>query len=190
MQKNKMVRVTEEELALIRSIRENAKAGDPPLVPEQPAEAVPDAVAKAQKALAEAFVEAIERTKPAAKITIANRKPRTPWHSDTTVPRSKMKRKFYHHGLIIEDKVTNEEIDLLNRVKPGRFCDGHVVVTLRKDRGIDIDYPVRTAAQRLKLVNTYGIRSFTELLQRVVDEKAFPTKYRSAVDKDLYDLED
>jgi hypothetical protein len=100
-----------------------------------------------------------------------------------------MRRKFYHHGMPIGENVSNDEIALLNQLKPGHYCDGYVRVNLRKDRGIDIDYPVRTTSQRLKLVNTYGIRSFAELLQRVIDEKANPSKYRKVEDADLYDLE-
>lgn len=186
--RSKTVRVTEEELAALKALREGiaAKAEEVPATTAP----IPDSVVAAQKALADAFVEAIERTKPKAKRTIIDRVPKTPWSPAEGSPRSKMKRKFYQHGLIIDSRVSNEEIDLLNKLKPGRYCDGHVIVTLRKDRGIDIDYPVRTAAQRLKLVNGYKVTSFKSLLERIVDEKANPAKYRSAVDKDLYDLDE
>jgi hypothetical protein len=100
-----------------------------------------------------------------------------------------MKRKFYQHGLPVEEKVGNQTKELLNQLKPGHYCDGHVRVTLRKDRGIDISYPVRTASQRLRLVNTYGIRNFDELLQRIIDERNSPSKYRKPDDADLFDLE-
>jgi hypothetical protein len=179
MAKTKTIRVTEEELAALTTIRESAKASDAPR----------SNVSAAHKELADAFVEAIERTKPAVKITVANRKERTPWTPKDGSPKLKMKRKFYHHGLLIGENVSNEEIALLNQVKPGHYCDGYVRVTLRKDRGIDIDHPVRTASQRLKLVNQYGVRSFAELLQRVIDEKNDPSKYRKPEDVDLYDLE-
>jgi hypothetical protein len=146
-------------------------------------------VTNAQQALADAFVSAIERTRPPEKKTVANRKEKTPWTPADGAPKLKMKRQFYHHGVIIDAKTSNEEIALLNQVKPGHYCDGWVRVTLRKDRGIDIDHPVRTASQRLKLVNAYGIRSFAELLQRIIDEKSNPTKYRKPEDDGLYDLD-
>jgi hypothetical protein len=41
----------------------------------------------------------------------------------------------------------------------------------------------------LKLVNVFGIRSFSELLRRCIDEKSDPKKYRAPEDADLYDLE-
>ena len=181
MAKTKTVRVTEEELAALEALRNSVKT----------TEAVAPAtnVTEAQRAMADAFVEAIERTRPPEKKTVFTRKEDTPWTPKDGSPKLKMKRKFYHHGIIIGDNVTNEDIALLNQLKPGHYCDGYVRVTLRKDRGIDIDHPIRTASQRLKLVNQYGVRSFTELLQRVVDEKNNPTKYRKPEDADLYDLE-
>jgi hypothetical protein len=188
MAKSKTVRVTEEELQALKHFRELAKMPTDAEVAAKAATPVQTA-SEAQQALADAFVSAIERTRPPAKITIANRKPQTPWTPPAGVPRVKLKRKMYHHGLPIEERVTNEDLDLLNKLRPGVYCDGYVRVTLRKDRGLDIDYPVRTSSQRLKLVNTYGIRSFTELLQRLIAEKAEPAKYRKPDDADLYDLE-
>jgi hypothetical protein len=178
MAKTKTVRVTEEELAAIEAMRGRA------------AEEVPTSnTTEAQQALADAFVNAIERTRPVEKKTTATRKKKTPWTPEEGTPRIKMKRVFYHHGIPLGDNISNEEIALLNQVKPGHYCDGFVRVVLRKDRGIDIDHPVRTASQRLKLVNTYGIRSFSELLQRCIDEKNNPRKYRTLEDADLFDLE-
>ena len=60
--------------------------------------------------------------------------------------------------------------------EPERFF-AEVKVVRRRDRGVDIDYPVKTASQRLKLVNQFGIRNFAELLQRCIDEGNNPTKY-------------
>jgi hypothetical protein len=183
MARTKTIRVSETELAALQALREQVKAAD-----EKPAGDNVNITA-AQQALADAFVNAIERTRPPEKKTIANRKPMTPWTPKDGSEKLKMRRKFYHHGMLIDEKVSNEEIALLNQLKPGHYCDGYVRVTLRKDRGIDIDHPVRTASQRLKLVNQYGVRSFAELLQRIIDEKSNPTKYRRPDDADLYDLE-
>lgn len=179
MAKTKTIRVTEEELAALEAMRGKTVE----------AEASGTTPTEAQQALADAFVSAIERTRPPEKKTIANRKRQTPWTPKDGSPKLKMKRVFYHHGLPLGENVSNEEIALLNQIKPGHYCDGFVRVTLRKDRGIDIDHPVRTASQRLKLVNTYGIRSFSELLQRCIDEKANPKRYRTPEDADLFDLE-
>lgn len=179
MAKTKTIRVSEEELAALEALREQQKAG---------AETVKVAT-EAQKALADAFVEAINRTKPEEKKTILNRKQKTAWTPPDGTQRAKLKRKYFHHGMLIDDKLSNEEIELLNRIKPGHYCENFVRVTVRKDRGIDIDHPVRTTSQRLRLVNQFGIRNFSELLQRIIDEKENPKKYRKAEDADLYDIE-
>ena len=179
----KRVDVSDEEIELLKKFREtkDAVASLP-----QPAEPVKDGISQ----LADALTLAIERTKPKEKITVANRKANTPWSPKDGEPVVKLKRKFYQHGVALDEKLYNAERALLNRVKPGRYCDGTVIVTLRKDRGIDISYPVRTAAQRLAIVNKFGIRSFEELLSRIIDEKTYPAKYRKVDDKDLYDFED
>lgn len=181
MAKTKTVRVTEEELAALQQLRQASGTQEP-----DEKEIV---ATEAQQALANAFVQAIERTRPPEKKTVATRRKNTPWSPPPGVPRIKMKRKMYHHGLLLDEQISNEDIELLNRIKPGRYCDGYVVVTLRKDRGLDIDYPIRTASQRLKLVNTYGITSFNGLLKRLVDEASDPKKYRKPEDMDLYESE-
>lgn len=183
--KNKTVRVSEEELAAIRELRRQQGEQVAP-TEEESQKAV---ISESQQALADAFVQAIERTKAPEKKTVFNRKKQTPWTPKQGEPRLKLRRKMYQHGVLIGDRITNEDIDLLNKIKPGRFCDGYVSVTVRKDRGLDIDYPVRTNSQRLRLVNQYGITSFTALLQRLVDESKNPAKYRKPEDNELYELD-
>lgn len=188
MAKTKTIRVSEEELAALQAYRQ--QQGNTVAKEDTMAVATDTTTATAaQQALADAFVAAIERTRPVEKKNVSNRTQQTPWSPAKGVPKVKLKRKMYQHGIAVEDKVHNADIQLLNQVKPGHYCDGYVRVTLRKDRGLDIDYPVRTASQRLKLVNQYGIRSFTELLQRIIDEKTNPSNYRKADDADIYDLD-
>ena len=145
-------------------------------VPNQSQEStVSDAVSASQ--LAEAIREAIQAGKPEARKTIANRVKNTPWTPPPGVSKLKLKRKFSQHGYPITEKfLTNAQIDLANKLRPGAYCDGWVKVTRRRDKGIDIDYPVKTAAQHLKLVNSFGIRSLDELLQRCINEAASPKK--------------
>lgn len=125
-----------------------------------------------------ALVAAIQQTKPIEKKNAINRKKGDPWQPKNGEAKLKLKRKMYQHAIPLDpDMFHNEEIDLLNNLKPGRFMDGWVQVIRRKDKGIDIDYPIKTAAQRLKLVNQFGIRNFRELVARCVEEANNPTKY-------------
>lgn len=127
--------------------------------------------------LAAALVQAINAAKPVEKKTFATRKPKTPWTPPDGVPKVKLKRAAFQHGMEVdEEKLSNEEITLYNKLRPGRFLNGYVFVKRRRDKGIDIDYPIKTAAQRLKLVNQFGIRNLSELLQRCISEAANPPK--------------
>lgn len=191
MAKNKTVRVSEEELEFLKALRTGKS--DPEVekvAKEAKVESTPvdtTGATQAQQALADAFVSAIERTRPPTKKTMADYKPVTPWSPPKGTPQAKLKRKMFQHGILIADRVSNDEIELLNKVRPGHYCEGFVRVTVRKDRGLDIDYPVKTASQRLRLINQYGIRSLTELLTRVIDEHDNPTKYRRGDDMEIYE---
>lgn len=144
--------------------------------PEPPVQQVTQNVVSTD-ALAEALVKAINLAKPKEKKTAANRVPNTPWTPKDGSPKLKLKRRVHQHGLLLDpDFLTNEQIALFNKLRPGLFLDGHVRVTRRKDRGVDISYPVKTAAQRLRLVNQFGIRSIDELLQRCITEAENPQK--------------
>lgn len=128
--------------------------------------------------LIKGLLDELKASRPERKKTAAERKPKTPWTPKDGSPKLKLRRKVYQHGLLIDpDMETNETIELLNQIKPGRYLDGWVKVVRRRDRGIDIDYPIKTAAQRLRLVNQFGIRNFNELLQRCIDEGNNPAKY-------------
>lgn len=134
--------------------------------------------------LADALVKAINIAKPMEKKTPFNRKVNTPWTPKDGSPKLKLKRATHQHGLLIDPEfLTNDEIALMNKLRPGLYYDGWVRIVRRKDRGIDIDYPVKTAAQRLRLVNQYGIRNLKELLEGCIQEAENPTK-KDQVDAD------
>lgn len=127
------------------------------------------------EALAAAMLAAIESARP-TKITAANRKPNTPWTPKDGSAKLKLKRRMFHHGMdIVDTRLTNEQIALANQVRPGTYLDGFVKVIRRRDKGIDIDYPWQKT-NRNKITTAHGITSFTQLLQRIVDEGKAPRK--------------
>lgn len=135
--------------------------------------------------LAQALTAAIEAAKPPTKKTVFNRKKGTPWTPEGGAPKLKLKRKIYQHGMpVSESRLTNEQIALCNKIRPGVFGDGHFRVVRRRDKGINIDYPIRTSQQRLKLVHQFGIRNFTELLEYLIREAEKPKKSEFDVDTD------
>ena len=146
--------------------------------PEQ--DAAPKQPSDSSKELAAALLQAIHAAQPITKKTQFNKPSKTPWMPKDGSPKPRLKRRVYHHGLLLGDptepnnRLLPEEIELFNKLKPGSYCNGFVKVVRRRDKGIDIDYPIRTNSQRLRLVNDFGIRSFQELLQRCVTEAASP----------------
>lgn len=135
--------------------------------------------------LAAALVMAIEQTRPPQKKNPFNRTKICKTcgkHPNTHV---KLVRAWYQHGGIeLDPKIfCNETIELLNKVKPGIYCKGIVRVTKRKDRSYDISWPVRTAAQRLRVMNEAG-NTFEAILQRCIDEHADPKKFKGPDDLD------
>lgn len=102
--------------------------------------------------LISALVAAINLTKPVEKKNSNNRKPGSPWDPKDGSKKLKLKRKMYQHGIPIDpDFIDNGTIEALNKVKVGRYLGDWVKIFKRKDQGIDIDYPVKTASQRTKL---------------------------------------
>lgn len=127
-------------------------------------------------AIAEATKTAIEAARPAKK-TEFDRKINTPWTPKDGSPKAKLKRKMFQHGLLLRPAfLTNEEILALNQLRPGVYCDGFVRVTRRRDKGLNIEYPVKTTDQRLRLVQRFGIRNVGELASYCIEEAKNPKK--------------
>lgn len=109
--------------------------------------AVADALAK--------FVGMVEDG-PIRQISITKAKYRTPWHPSGDRDRPKLKRKIRMQGVQLRERMlSNEEIDLLNQLPPGRYQNRRwfVQATDGEDDGtkIDIYLPNKTAADRLTL---------------------------------------
>ena len=176
--------LTPEEILAIKAIRQRQAEG----VPE---EVIPQAAPVQSQAigidvLAAALTQALKAAQPESKKTVVTRRKLNAWTPKDGSPKIlKFKRPMYHHGIPLNPKTTlNENCLLLDKLKPGVYCSGHVRVTKRKDNGLDIDYPIRTAAQRLKLINQFGITNFNSLLQRLIDERSDPRKYAQPEDLD------
>lgn len=118
-----------------------------------------------------ALVQAINLTRPVEKKTANTRKPGSPWDPKDGSKKHKLKRKMHQHGIIIDpDLITNEEIDLLNKLKVGLYINGSIKVYRRKDSGIDIDYAIKTASQKVKLMSLLGGEGLAGLLKRCIAE--------------------
>jgi hypothetical protein len=74
--------------------------------------------------------------------------------------------------------LSNEEMDLINQLKPGRYAKRRIEVVRRRDKSIDIRYPNRTIEQRLELKGV--ARNLTELLKVILIEQEAAEKRRKA----------
>lgn len=177
--------LTPDEIRAILAIRERQAAGlEAEHLPEPKG---PPVVSDASIALlAGALGEALKAAQPVQKKNVVTRKKVNPWMPTDGSPKiMKFKRPMYHHGIPIDPRRTyNENCVLLDKIKPGTYLNGHVKVLKRKDNGYDIEYPIRTAAQRLKLINQFGITDFNSLLRRILDERADPRKYAQPEDQE------
>jgi hypothetical protein len=121
-------------------------------------------------ALGESIAAAIQATQGPRKVSFAehaaNKKLKNPKH--------KLQRPMFQNGWLLDaEALSNQEIDLLNAVGPGRYIDGLVEV-VEKDKGsnreLHINYASKTIDQRMQLAS-HGVNSFAALLKRIVTEQ-------------------
>ena len=127
-------------------------------------------------AIAAATTQAIQAAKPIEKKTILNYKGDTPWHKRDEVHLKLKRRMFLHSQLIDPDFVSNAEILVLNKVRPGSYFDGFVHVERRRDKGLNIWWPLKTPDQKMRLATQYGVITLPQILQHCIDEAAAPKK--------------
>lgn len=127
--------------------------------------------------LISALVQAIQLTKPVEKKNAINRKPGSPWDNPDGNKKIKLKRKMFQHGHPMDsDLLDSEEIELLNKLKVGLYFNGWVKVYKRKDSGIDIDYPIKTTSQRMKLLGMLKGEGLKGLLRQCIEEANNPVR--------------
>lgn len=86
--------------------------------------------------------------------------------------KAKLSRDYFQNGFKLNaEDLSNEQIDLLNRVsRSGRYIDRKVELIVRDEGAetvVEIRYANKTADQRMALRE--NIRNFTDLLKQVVD---------------------
>lgn len=115
-----------------------------------------------QTDLATALAEAIRSTQPKPKVTFGEFQRRKP-------KRPEMPGRIVHNGRVLEpESLTDEQIVLLGKLKPGKFLGDYVVVDVLEKAGkkaFTINYPCATVDIRMK--NSTLFRDFTDLLQQI-----------------------
>jgi len=99
----------------------------------------------------------------------------------------KLRAPFYQNGVMVRlDQLTDEQVTLINQLKPGRFNNRKWEIVKRRDRSIDFRYPNKTVEQRMQ--NNMVARDLTGMLQLILTEAETQKARRKAgEDFDDYD---
>lgn len=91
---------------------------------------------------------------------------------DGVSPRSVLTRTFYQNGAPVNDHVlTNEEIDLINQLKPGLYHKKKWRVSREGTEGIGLWYDSKTLQQRFDIAGAAKGRGLAGILQDILLER-------------------
>lgn len=135
------------------------------------------------KAVATATVQAHREARAEERPIEIRRSSRTSAFNPTGGPRPSLKRTTIFCGSEQqESNLTNEEIDLFNRLKPGRYNKGKWQVISRDDgmneTHIDVRIPISTTDQRMELPG-----SLVDILNKLIRENEAPRPKPELVDE-------
>lgn len=124
------------------------------------------------------LVENQQRTKQLSLLEIT---PTTPWNPEGKRNRVPLTRPAYQHGQLINPlNMTEEEISLVNQIKPGRYYDRKIEVYRTVDGGINFTYMLGNTANKIEFWSKFP--SLVSLLTYIIDErKAKEAKRRANV---------
>ena len=125
------------------------------------------------KELASAITNAVAEAGPIKQVPISRYLAKTPWNPTGSKQRPKLRATFLQNGYEIREAfVTDEQIHLLNQIKPGRYINRKVEVVERNEHGnhsIELRYNNKSIEDRMELKTE--ARNLTEMLQRIVNEQ-------------------
>lgn len=130
--------------------------------------------------LAVALKEAIQETAPVVQEHISRYRGATPFNPSGAQEheRPQLRGTFLQNGSKMSMPfLSDNEINLLNQLKPGRFIGRKVEVVERVENGevtVEIRYSNGTNEQRLEMKNE--VRNLAELLERCIAEAGKPAK--------------
>lgn len=131
--------------------------------------------------LAQAIKSAVEETAPVKQVHISRYVATTPFNPTGDKRRVKLTREVFQNGIRVQPEFLHtEEIELLNKVKPGRYIGRRVEVIERgegEEKNLEFRYRNQSIEQRLELKNHF--RNFAEMLRLIVAEQDDKTEKKS-----------
>jgi hypothetical protein len=140
----------------------------------------PAAIQMTGESLANAIITATEQINGTRRqVPFGRHRVRTAFNKDGK--RREMHKVFYQNGFrAFENTLTDEEIDLIHTVKPGKFVDGLITIIEVQDDdenqpAVHMKYNCRTADQRMQVGGRAARRGKNDtalraLLQQCLDE--------------------
>ncbi len=130
-------------------------------------------------AIAEKFADAVKAGQSKRKMTAGELVPVTVFNPTGDRNRKRLlKRKTYINRLDAEKGINtlhDEEISLLNQLKPGKFCKGLVVVKeIELDGEAKNGIHISWSKERDKVQNVYRLGDFKQILKMCIEEAKAP----------------
>lgn len=104
------------------------------------------------------------------QIPLKDIKPVTPWNPEGKRSRLKPRGEIYQNGYLVNPlMMTEEDIELCNKLKPGRYLDRTVTVARQRDGSLYIEYASARTDQRMDFYAKYP--TFTSLAAALVKDR-------------------
>lgn len=154
----------------------------------KPSASTADATAAALQTTADVLTSVVNRldAQQPIKIPIQNARIPSPWNPEgkKASERTRFKRPTFQNGRqLFESTLTEQEIDLFNRLKPGRYGPDRrfVVIVRANDRAVQLRYPCKTLEERMENSAYAAGEGIAGILKKLVaeaeDRKANPAKW-------------
>lgn len=149
-----------------------------------------DANTAAMLRVAESMERIVSRQEATRQLSINEVLPNSPWNPEGKRVRAKFSRPTFLHGIDLNSlTLFEEEIELFNQLKPGRYIDRKVEVRLTQDGSIDLSWPGAKNDARIEMYSRFP--TLASLLKAVIAErKAKEDRRRRGVFDDSDSLSD
>jgi len=129
------------------------------------------AIVSAFSQLLEGVREIAAEGKAGKQVKFHEAKFQTPWNPTGEARKAFLKfPHLYQNGARCEPELmTDEEIQLANQLKPGKFLGGKWEVQRKRDKSLNILYPNGTIAQRFDMAREAG--SLANMLKKILVEQ-------------------
>ncbi len=130
-----------------------------------------DANTAAMLRVAESMERIVSRNESTRQLSYAEILPVTPFNPEGKRNRIGFKRQTYMHGILLNPMLhTEEEIDLFNQLKPGRYIDRKVEVQLTRSGELNLQWAGSKIDARMAIYTQFP--EIKVMLKQIIAERA------------------